>query len=587
MRLPHLPGRAGADQSGGVAFGPDGVEVTARWVGLGGGYATSFAVVGYPAEVGAGWLEPLLCHPGRVDVSVHIEPTPPMLAADRLRRQMARLESTRRTHAERGRLDDPQVDAAVDDARDMAAALARGETRLFRAGLYLTVHAPTVEELHAQASAVRALAASLLLDAQPATFRSLQGWVTTLPTGVDNLGIRRTMDTAALAAGFPFTSPDLPATDHETGVLYGVNAASSGLVVWDRWAQDNHNSVVLARSGAGKSYLTKLDVLRSLYQGVEVAVIDPEDEYRPLCEAVGGAYLGLGTPGTTLNPLDLPTEPGSAQDALTERALAVHTLLAVMLGEPLTPAGRAAVDRAAIAAYQAAGITADPQTWNRPAPLLADLTGQLRADDDPTGAQLADRLTPYVTGSWRSLFDGPTTTQPDAHLTVWSLRALPDELRPVGTLLAVDTIWRRIANPAGRRRRLVVVDEAWLLMQSDAGARFLYRLAKSARKHWAGLVVVTQDAADVLATPLGQAVVNNAATQILLRQAPQAIDQITDAFRLSDGERTWLLSAGRGDGLLIAGPAARVAFRAVASDREHALAVTGIPTQPEPDSEPG
>ncbi|HEX5494645.1 MAG TPA: hypothetical protein VFX70_08755, partial [Mycobacteriales bacterium] len=239
--------RAGWTAHGGrpapVGLGPDGVEVAARHLRVGGGYAASFAVVGYPAEVGAGWLEPLLCYPGRLDVSVHVEPTPAVLAADRLRRQTARLESTRRATAERGRLDNPDIDAAAADARAMAAALARGETRLFRAGLYLTVHAHTLAELDAEVSQVRALAASLLLDAQPATFRSLQGWVTTLPTGVDNLGMPRTMDTAALAAGFPFTSPDLPTAntapgDTPAGVLYGANASSAGLVIWDRWAQD-------------------------------------------------------------------------------------------------------------------------------------------------------------------------------------------------------------------------------------------------------------------------------------------------------------------------------------------------------------
>jgi type IV secretory pathway VirB4 component len=564
----------------GVGVGPAGVEVGPRWLRLGEGYATSFAVVGYPAQVAAGWLEPLACYPGRLDVAVHIDPVPPAAAADRLRRQLGRLESTRRARAEGGRLEAPEVDVAAADARDLAAALATGNGRLFRVGLYLTVHAPTLEQLEAECSQVRAVASSLLLDPQPATFRTLQGWTTTLPLAVDRLAMRRAFDTAALSAAFPFTSPDLPTADigpwaAPTGVLYGLNAATSGLVIWDRWAADNHNTVILARSGAGKSYLAKLDLLRSLYTRVQAAVIDPEDEYRRLAHAVGGAYLHLGAPGVRINPLDLPTNPGDqASDALADRAITLHTLTAVMLGAPLDPPARAALDRAAIAAYTAAGITADPRTWRRPAPLLTDIAHHLDHDTDPAGRALAAGLAPYVSGSWRHLFDGPTTTRPDGHLVVFSLRDLPDELKTLGTLLTLDCVWRRVSNPRDRRRRIVVVDEAWLIMRDPAGAKFLHRMAKSARKHWAGLTVVTQDAADLLLTPLGQAVVANSATQILLRQAPQAIDTIGDAFDLSDGERTWLLAAGRGDGLLLAGPGRRVALTGCASDFEHQLCTT-------------
>ena len=247
--------------------GPAAVEVAARHVRVGGDYAATLAVTGYPAEVSAGWLEPLMAYPGRLDVTLHIEPIPVPVAAARLRRQRARLESGRRAGADRGHLDDPDTEAAADDARDLAYRLARGEGKLFRLGLYLTIHASSEEELAAEVTAVRALAASLLLVTVPATFRSLQGWTTTLPAGADALLLRRTMDTAALAACFPFTSPDLPRDPARPnalpGVLYGANTAGPGLVAWDRWAADNHNSVTLAASGAGKSYLAKLEILRS------------------------------------------------------------------------------------------------------------------------------------------------------------------------------------------------------------------------------------------------------------------------------------------------------------------------------------
>ncbi|GGU89671.1 hypothetical protein GCM10010182_00040 [Actinomadura cremea] len=566
-----------ADTSG---FGPSALRVNAKSLELPGGVCASFAVAGYPREVGAGWLEPLLTYPGRLDVSLHIEPVPPLIAAQRLRRQLARLESASRADAQRGRLADFAAEAAADDAADLAASLARGYGRLFRIGLYLTVHAHEHELLEAEVQRVRALAASLLLDAQPTTFRALQGWTSTLPLGKDTVKVRRAFDTAALAAAFPFTSPDLQPHLADTPVLYGLNAYSSGVVVWDRFAQDNYNSVTIARSGAGKSYFTKLEALRLLYQGVQVMVVDPEDEYRRLAGAVGGTHIALGAPGVCFNPFDLPQ--GQGEDTLIRRALFVQTLVTAMLGEPPPPAMRAVLDRAVLAAYSSRGITADPRTWKRAAPLLADLTAQLDyiaqtgTPEAAHAADLAARLAPYVTGSYRGLFAGPTTTRPDGHLIVFSLRDLPEETRTVGMLLALDAIWRTVADPTDRRRRLVVVDEAWMLMHQDEGAQFLYRLAKSARKHWAGLAVVTQDAADLLSSDLGRAVIANSATQILLRQAPQVADQIAAAFDLTDVEKAFLLAADRGQGLLCgtATGSDRAAFSALASPQEHRLTTT-------------
>jgi type IV secretory pathway VirB4 component len=274
----------------------------------------AFAVTGYPAEVALGWLEPLTAYPGRLDIALHIEPVPPAVAADRLRRQRARLESSRRTWAGQGRLDDPQTEAAAEDARALAYQVARGEGKLSRLGLHLTVHGADPKDLAGQVAGVRALADSLPLSTAPATYRSLQGWVTTLPAGTDALKLCRTMDTASLAAAFPFTSPDLPrdpaAPDALPGVLYGASASGPGLVAWDRWQQDNHNSVTLTTSGAGKSCLGKLEISRQLYAGTECWVVDPEDEYARLRAALGGAYIHLGAPGVHLNPFDLPDPSG-------------------------------------------------------------------------------------------------------------------------------------------------------------------------------------------------------------------------------------------------------------------------------------
>ncbi|MEV6444713.1 DUF87 domain-containing protein [Amycolatopsis sp. NPDC051716] len=574
-------GRAGA-------FTPDAISVRPRALEVGGEWVSSFAVVGYPREVHNGWLQPLLTYPGRVDVSLHIEPIDPVTAANRLKKQLSKLESGRRHTSEKGRLIDPAVEAATEDAYDLSARVARGEGKLYRMGLYLTVHAPTEEALGDEVAAIRSLAASLLLDCKPTTYRSLQGWITSLPMGLDLVGMRRTFDTSALSAAFPFTSPDLPPPDPTSvgapsGVLYGFNVGSQGLVHHDRFALDNHNSVILGRSGAGKSYLVKLELLRSLYRGIEIHVIDPEDEYARLAAAVGGTYVHLGAEQVRLNPMDLPihTRPDgrrtAPRDALIRRSLFLHTVISVLLGSELAATERAALDRAITATYQRVGITSDPRTWTRPAPLLADLAEVLADTGDPAGIELAARLHPYVTGAFSGLFSGPTSTRPEGHLVVFSLRDLADELKPIGTLLTLDAVWRQVSNPAIRKPRLVVVDEAWLLMKEPAGAEFLFRMAKASRKQWAGLTVATQDTADVLGSDLGKAVVANAATQILLRQASQAIDEITRTFDLSMGERQFLLSADRGQGLLSTGTQ-RVAFQSIASPVEHEL-VTSNPAE--------
>lgn len=578
---------------GGAAFTPDALSVGARHLEVGNEWVASFAVTGFPREVHPGWLSPLLTYPGRLDVALHVEPIDPATAAARLKKQLAKLESGRRHTAEHGRLYDPQVEAATEDAYDLSSRVARGEGKLFRVGLYLTVHAGSERALADEVAALRSLCASLLLDAKHTTYRSLQGWVSTLPMGLDLIGMRRTFDTSALSAAFPFTSPDLPAADPTSvaapsGVLYGYNVGSQGLVHWDRFGEGmyNHNSVILGRSGAGKSYLVKLELLRSLYRGIEIAVVDPEDEYARLASAVGGTYVHLGAQNVRLNPFDLPIHTRAdgrrtaPKDALVRRSLFLHTVIAVLVGGELEAAERAALDRSIAATYQSVGVTADARTWTRPAPTLRMLRDQLatagQAGDRAAG-ELAARLHPFVEGAFKQLFDGQTTTNPEGHLVVFSLRDLPDELKGIGTLLVLDAVWRRVSNPAIRRPRLVVVDEAWLLMKERSGAEFLFRMAKASRKHWAGLTVCTQDTADVLGSDLGKAVVANAATQILLRQASQAIDEITHTFDLSAGERAFLLSADRGQGLLSAGTQ-RVAFQSIASPTEHYL-VTSNPAE--------
>jgi type IV secretory pathway VirB4 component len=501
-----------------------------------------------------------------VDVALHVEPVQNADAARHLRRQLARFESTRRIEAKQQRLVDPEMEVAARDAEDLAGEIARGDGRLFRVGLYVTVRAPTEEVLDRETHRVRGLCASLLLETRPVTFRALHGWITTLPLGIDSLRVRRTFNTKALGASFPFASAEV---EGATGIFLGRNATTGGLVFVDRFGLENHNQVVLARSGAGKSYLAKLQILRSLHAGVEVLVIDPEDEYGRLARAVGGVVIRVGAGHERLNPLDIAAT--GSHEALTDQALFVHTVVATLLGE-VSSDEKAALDRGILSAYERVGITSDPRTHVRPAPLLGDVVACLR--EDPPGSSVAGRLEPYVSGSHRELFDEPTTVRPEGHLVVFSLRYLPEELKTPGTLLALDAIWRRVAR-GQRHPRLVVVDEAWWLLGAgrDAGARFLQRLAKSARKHWCGLTTITQDVADVLSTELGQAVVTNAAHQVLLGQSPQAMDALARAFNLSEGERSYLLTCDRGHGILVVGTQ-RAALQVVASESEHRLATS-------------
>jgi type IV secretory pathway VirB4 component len=566
-----------------AVVGPAAVEVTPSALKLGSGWAATVIVTGLPAEVTPGWLEPLLGYPGRIDVALHIEPLAPQVAAHRLKRQRARLESVRRADAEHARLDDPDTEAAAADAAELADRVARGAARLFRVGIYITVHAATRRQLAETVAHVQAVAASMMCDTVPATWRQLQGWTTTLPLGVDSLRIRRILDTDALAMAMPLASADMPAPlpgqpSGHGGVLYGLNTATGGVVWHDRWAALNHNSVVLGTSGSGKSYFTKLEILRSLFNGVKIHVIDPEDEYQQLAAAVGGTVIDLGAAGVRLNPMQIPAGD-RRPDAFSRRCLFVHTVVNVLTAaagqHKPAEAEMAALDAAIIACYEQAGITTDPSTWHRPAPLLRDVTTALHTHNTPQAAAVAARLTPWTHGSFKGLLDGATTHQPQGHLVVWSIRQLADELRPPAMVMALDAIWREVDTPPqpGQHdpHRLVVVDEAWTMIRGGPeGARFLERAAKSLRKRNAGLLVTTQEVKDLLTTELGQSVIANAATRVLMAQEPQAITQIRQTFNLTAAEAQLLLQARRGEGLMLSGTH-RITFEAVSSQAEHQL----------------
>jgi hypothetical protein len=555
---------------------PPDIRLHPRHLDIDGQLAQTMIVTGYPHDVRAGWADALLNYPGHADIAFHIVPVPGPVAAHRLRRRRARLESAWRSDAAHGRLEDPQRTAATHDAADLAERVAMGESRLFCLAVYITVHATTIEQLDADVHHLAALAGSILVDLSPATYRPWEGWRSTLPLGTDALRMTRTVDTEAIAALMPFAGADLTADSGATAVVYGENAHSGGMVVWDRFhgGLDNSNAIILARSGAGKSYLAKLELLRSLYAGIQVSVIDPTDEYGRLADVVAGNRVRLGLEQGRLNPFDLPA---TGEQAFVQRVLFLHTLVAAMVGT-LDAAESAALDRAVLAAYAERGITHDPTTWDRTAPVLADLVANLRATDpeaDHTRAAtgLADKLAPFTDGSHRDLFDGPSTACLTGHLTVVSLHHLPEQLKTVGLLLVLDALWRQVSAPGPRRPRLVTIDEGWTLLRDPVGAHYLFQLAKNARRHWAGLTLITQDVADLLATDLGRAVAANAATQILLRQAPQNLDAVCESFHLSHGERQIVATAERGSALLAAGQH-RAVFRAIASPVEHRLITT-------------
>ncbi|WP_051326193.1 VirB4 family type IV secretion system protein [Glycomyces tenuis] len=547
---------------------PDSAVIEARRMAVGDGFAAVLVVTGYPAQLPLGWFEVLVGQHARVTVALHLDGVAAEVAASRLHRRRTRLESARSDAAHRGRLDDPATDAAAEDAAELAGRIARGETRLLRQAVYVTVYAESKDALDLACAKVRSGASAALLDARPATFRQVPGLLACTPLGVDGVGAARTVDVDTAAASFPFASADVPGSVTEDAVLCGVNLFSGGPVMWDRWSLANHNSVTLATSGAGKSYLTKLECLRQLYGGAEVVIVDPEAEYTALAEHVGGQVIAPGRAGTRLNPLALPADPEVGTNELGRRRLFATTVVETLLAERLTSAETAALQAGLADAYIAAGISDNAATWRQPAPTLCDLADHLARQRD--GQALADRMAPYL--GPESLFaPGPGPEAP-APLRVFDLSAVSPELLPVVTLVVLDDIWRAVR--ADGTRRLVVVDEAWKLLRSGRSAEWLSTLAKSARKRLAGLAVVTQDVDDVLDSALGRTVIGNAATQYVGRQAPQAVEPVARTFALTGAERELVATAATGEMLLLSG-AVHVAFAALASPEEHRLCLTG------------
>ena len=548
---------------------PPAVEVDFDHLKIGLKYYRTLFISGYPRFVGANWLAPVINFDHTLEIAMFYYPIQSRSVLDDLRRKIAEMEATMSTDAERGKVVDPTVKAALDDAKSLQEQLVKGIERFFQFSFYITIPADTIEELNRVTKRVEATLGSLMLVSKHCTLQMESGFQTTLPLGLDKLHVVRNMDTTSVATTFPFTSSELTANE---GVLYGVNKHNGSLVIFDRFSLENANSVVFAKSGAGKSYLVKLEALRSLLFGTEIIIIDPEEEYQRLCESIGGEYISFSPNSPAkINPFDLPAigEAGE-ENQLGLKILSLHTLLKIMLGS-LTTTEAAVLDRALVATYRAKGITSDPETQTKEPPIMEDLYKVLQGMEEGEAKSLSERLERFIKGSLAGVFDQRTNITLKNRFTAFSVRSLEDILRPIAIYIILDHIWTRIKS--GLKKRILVVDEAWYLMQHPDSASFLYSIAKRARKYYLGLTTITQDVADFLATDYGKAIVTNSSIQMLLRQHPAAIDKISDVFYLSEGEKRLLLSSGIGEGLFFAGNS-HVAIQVVASEEEHRLITT-------------
>ena len=545
---------------------PSALEVDFDYLKVGETYLRTLFVSGYPRFVGANWLSPIINFDHTLDIAMFYYPVESKGVLDDLRRKIAEMEATISEAQEHGKVVDPAVQAALEDARVLQEQLVKGMERFFQFSFYITIPASSLEELDRITKRVEATLGSLMLLSRHATLRMEEAFRSTVPTCLDKLKILRNMDTTSLATTFPFTSSNLTANE---GILYGINEHNGSLIIFDRFSLENANSVAFAKSGAGKSYMVKLEALQSLMFGTEVIVIDPEKEYEPLANAIGGEFITFSPVSPAkINPFDLSATYEEGENELALKILSLHTFFKVMVGE-LTPTEDALLDRALIETYRQKGITQDPATHTQEAPVLNDLYQVLRGMEG--GGSLADRIEQYVVGSLKGIFDQPTTVDIRNTFTVFSTRDLEDKVRPVAMYVILDFIWTRIRREL--KKRILIVDEAWYLMQHPDSAAFMYSIAKRARKYYLGLTTITQDVADFLRSDYGKAIVTNSSIQILMKQHPAAIDEVAETFYLSEGEKRLLLAANVGEGLFFAG-ASHVAMQVVASPEEHPLATS-------------
>jgi type IV secretory pathway VirB4 component len=560
---------------------PSSLEMHSSYFRLGTKYGRTLYVYGYPRQLSTGWTSPLINIDEVIDISMYIYPVESAVVLKNLRKKVTQLEASMSLNSEKGRVRDPELEAALSDAEQLRDEIQVGSEKFFRFGLYITVYADSLEELAFVQHKIETIFGQQMVFSKVASSQQEQGLNSTMPQATDQLQIRRNMNTGAISTTFPFTSADLT---QDNGILYGINMHNNGLVIFDRYTLENYNMAVFAKSGSGKSFTVKLEALRSMMMGSEVLIIDPENEYQKLCEAVGGSYIRLSlNSDTRINPFDLPRviDSDEAEDALRANLVTLHGLFRQMLGAvqtglngetytALTPAEEADLDQALIDTYARAGITSDPLTHNSTPPTIVNLYDTL-LHMGGSGPQLAQRLRKYTEGTFAGIFSQQSNVEINNQMVVFNIRDLEDELRPVAMYIVLNHIWN--ITKTHQKKRMLIVDEAWQLMKYTDSANFMLSLAKRARKYYLGLTVITQDVEDFMGSQMGRSVVANSSIILLLKQSPSAVDVLSDVFKLTDGEKKLLANFPVGQGLFFAGQS-HVHIQIIASDTEEKLVST-------------
>ena len=547
---------------------PEAIEIDFTFQKINSTYTRTLFIAGYPRSVPANWLSPLINFPQQLNISMFVFPVDSAEILDNLKRKITEMEAEIQSDLRSGKISNINTEIKLEDARFIREELAKGSERFFQFGLYVTIQAETKEELDRITKAIQSSLGSLLIVSKKATLQMDEGFKTTLPMGSDKLMVTRNMDTTSLATTFPFTSSELTM---ETGIVYGINEHNDSLVIFDRFKMENANMVIFAKSGAGKSYTVKLEILRQLMFGVEVIIMDPEHEYEDLSIAVGGEYINFTFGSKTkLNPFDLSNLYEEGENELGQKIIALHGLLKVMLGE-MTAQQDALLDRALVAAYKAKGITPDPATQTNEPPLMEDVFKALIGMESKDADDISARMEKYITGSFRGIFDQKSNFDITNQLTVFSVKEMEEAIRPVAMYVILDFIWNRVKKDL--KKRILVVDEAWYFMKNADSASFLHSMVKRARKYYLGVTTITQDVEDFLHNDFGRAIVTNASIQFLMKQSTASIPILAETFYLSQGERQLLLTSDVGEGIFFAGQN-HVALRVVASDEEHAVITT-------------
>jgi type IV secretory pathway VirB4 component len=551
---------------------PSAIAITPRSITMGDKIAKSYYVISYPRFLTSGWLSELINLDKVFDVAIHIHPVETAAVLKEFRKKVAEVESQIRDRQEKGMVRDPALDTAYQDLERLRDQLMQSQERMFAVGLYLTIYADSPEDLFKVEQEIRSMLESKLIAVKVAAFQQDDGFICTSPLANDALAIDMKMNTGPLSSFFPFMSSEL--SDNK-GILYGINRHTSGLILFDRFSMPNYNSVLFAMSGAGKSFATKLEILRTLMFETEVIVIDPEREYEYLAEAVGGRYFNISLSSNHhINPFDLPLVQPDEDPADVLRSNIIHLvgLFRVLLGG-LTSEEDAIIDRAINETYALKDITANSDFSKIDPPLMSDFEMVLSSIEGSEG--LLQRLTKYTTGTWAGFINQPSNVDINKKLVVFSIRDMEDELKPAAMYIITHFIWNAVRRQM--KKRLLVVDEAWIMMKSDDTASFLFSIAKRGRKYFLGLATITQDVEDFMKSKYGGPIVSNSSIQLLLKQSPSVIDNLQKHFNLTEQEKHLLLEANKGEGIFFAG-LKHAAIKIIASSTEEQI-VTSDPSQ--------